>query len=102
MLRGWPSRLAPGRRLIAAWVLGTLALAITIRIVPGITVSQWWAVPITVLVVAVLGALLRPVLLALAVPLSWAGVLLIGFFAQALIMFVAIEVTPEITQHSFW
>ena len=88
--------------LLWAWLLGSVALGLTFLLVPGLTAESWWAVMLAALVVAVAGWLLRPILDALALPLGWVGVVLIGLFAQAVVMYVALQITPGVHGTSWW
>ncbi|HEY6377679.1 MAG TPA: phage holin family protein [Candidatus Dormibacteraeota bacterium] len=102
LMRGWRPTAAQGRRLLASWVVGTVALGLTIKLLPDITSTAWWAVPLAVLAVGIVGAVLRPVLIALAVPLSWVGVFLLGLFSQTIVMDVALRLVPHIETNGFW
>ena len=101
LLRGWRFSWGQVFRLLALWVLDSVALGITIGWVGGISASQWWSVPIAALVVAVVASVLRPVLGALAVALSWFGVFVIGLLSQAVVMFAGLHLTPGIEVTDF-
>jgi type I phosphodiesterase/nucleotide pyrophosphatase len=53
-------------------------------------------------VLAVVSAVLRPVLVAVAALMRPVGALVLGLFAQALIFYVAISVAPGVSVSSFW
>jgi uncharacterized membrane protein YvlD (DUF360 family) len=95
LLRG--VRLSLGRvvKFVVWWLLGALVLGATIAIIPGISSDSAWGTLLAALIVAVVGAVLRPVLTAFALALSWVGVFLLGLFAQA-------RVSPGIHVNSFW
>jgi len=102
LLRGVHLDVSWWPRLFGAWAIGSVVLGITIAVLPGIAADSPVSVVLAVLVVEVLGALLRPVLTALAVALSWVGVFLIGIFAQAIVMYAGLFLTPGISVDDFW
>src|SRR4051812_22826128 len=69
---------AEARRLTVTLILGCLAMALTIWIVPGVSAGVAVDVVAATLLLAVLSALLRPVLTSFALLLGWVGVLLAG------------------------
>ncbi|WP_426565550.1 phage holin family protein [Angustibacter sp. McL0619] len=83
-------------RFLITWVMGTVVLAIIIRILPGITADDWWDIAFAVVLVAAVTIVLRPILGALAVATSWFGIVVIGFFAQAVIVYVGLILSPGI------
>lgn len=88
----WPRLRSLGRALLTSY----LALGITLYILPGRQSSGPLPVLGLVLVVAVVGMLLRPVLLALAAVLGSIGLLVVGVLTQAIILDVAIGFAPDI------
>jgi uncharacterized membrane protein YvlD (DUF360 family) len=89
-------------RFALTWLIGTVIMGLIIAIVPGITADDWSDVALAVIIVSVATVLLRPILGALAVALSWFGVLVIGFFAQALIVYIGLELSPGVHLDDFW
>jgi uncharacterized membrane protein YvlD (DUF360 family) len=90
------------RRLLVTLVLGCLAMAVAIGIVPGITARDAADVLVATVLLAAVAAVLRPLLTSFAVLLGWAGVLLAGFGAQALLVYLAFSFSPGIQVDSFW
>jgi uncharacterized membrane protein YvlD (DUF360 family) len=90
------------RRLTVTLVLSCLALACTIAIMPGVRANVAADVLLATLLLAVVSALLRPVMTSFALLLGWAGVLLAGFGAQALLFYLALTITPGIEVNGFW
>ncbi len=101
LLRDWRFDWGQVLRLLALWVLDSVALGITISWVDGISALHWWSVPIAALAVAAAAAVLRPVLAALAVALSWFGVFVIGLLSQAVVMYAGFLLTPGIEVADF-
>src|SRR5690349_20343208 len=65
-------------RFLVTWVIGTVVLGIVIRLSPGVSSDSWLDTAIAVVLVAAATIVLRPVLAALAVALSWFGVVVIA------------------------
>ncbi|MHA3702911.1 alkaline phosphatase family protein [Jatrophihabitans sp. YIM 134969] len=83
--------------------LGTsyLALAITFWILPGDQTQNATALLAIVLVVGALGIALRPLLLTLIVAVGSLGIFLVGAIVQAVILDVALAITPGAYPNSF-
>ena len=77
-------------------------LWLTLAVIPGVSVSGVGSSLLATLIVAAVSAGLRPVLALLATAIGWLGVALAGLVAQAVIFYVALEVTPGITLTGFW
>src|SRR3954447_24164090 len=90
------------RQGLSLIVVSAALLWVVIAVVPGVSASNDVSVVLATLVVAATSALLRPVLAAVATLLGWLGVVLIGLFAQALIFYAALSVTPDISISGFW
>ena len=76
------------------FLIGTIALAITIAIAPGISTTDWIAVPIAVIFTSILAAVLRPLMIRVAVPLGWVGAAVLAIFGNYVIMFLVFELSP--------
>lgn len=68
---------------VLRWVLTGLAVAVALWLVPGITFvgSQWVAIALTALVLALINASIKPVLSLLSLPIT---ILTLGIFALVL------------------
>ena len=89
------------RNFLGEWLIGTLVLAVTVAILPGITVYSLAAVPFVVLWLSIFGALLRPVMIRLAGLLGWVGSALLALFANAFLMYLALEWVDGIEDDGF-
>ena len=79
-----------------------MALGITIALVPGISASATWDVLLAAVLLGIVGAFLRPVIVAAAVHLGWAGVFVGFLFSHALLGYFVLWVTPGIAVDGFW
>jgi uncharacterized membrane protein YvlD (DUF360 family) len=83
-------------RAALSLVGAAVGLRLTTWLVPGFAINGWELAIVAALLVSVFGCLLRPILVWLAVRLGWVGTLLLGLFAQALVIWaVAADATGE-------
>src|SRR3954449_3825115 len=90
------------RQALLLVLVSAALLWVVIAILPGISVTSPGGVLLATLVVTATSALLRPLLAAIATLLGWVGVVLISLFAQALIFYAALSLTPDISLSGFW
>lgn len=83
-------------RLLLLWIVAIIGLALSAWILPGMSADGLPSVAAAALALGVVGALLRPLLVAGSVWLGWIGVVVAAFFAQALVVQVAISLVPGI------
>ena len=90
-------------RLLVSWVLSTLALLGACWIVPGAAVNGFWGALAAAAVIAVLNAVLPPIIAALQLPLMLVVGLLLILIADALMLLAADRVTDgKLEIDSFW
>ncbi|HXR07985.1 MAG TPA: phage holin family protein [Candidatus Acidoferrum sp.] len=65
------------KSFLKRWIITTLAVLVTIRIVPGITYDSWTGLLVATLLLGLLNAVVRPVLIFFALPLV---ILTLGLF----------------------
>ena len=92
--RGGPAALI--KRLIIVLVVSVIAFLVTEWLVPSIVMLRPIGAVEIVVVMAVLNALIRPVLLAVVAPRSlvWTGILVLVF--QVAVFFVAANIAPDV------
>jgi uncharacterized membrane protein YvlD (DUF360 family) len=69
---------------------------------PGFHVDEPWGPLVFAAVMGVIGVLVQPVLVGVAVRLGWAGVLILTAVGQALIVMLTAWVLPNVTLDDFW
>jgi uncharacterized membrane protein YvlD (DUF360 family) len=69
---------------------------------PGISATNGWTVLLAAAVLGLLGAALRPTAAVLLAHLGWAGVLLGWLLTQAVLVYLALSVTPGLQITGFW
>jgi uncharacterized membrane protein YvlD (DUF360 family) len=88
-------------RFAVLWLVDTLVLATVVAVVPGIRADGLATVAGAAVLVAAVTAVLRPLLAAVAVALSWLGVFVVGMLAQALIVWVGLTLAPGVEVDGF-
>ena len=96
--RGGPAALI--KRLIIVLVVSVIAFLVTEWLVPSIVMLRPIGAVEIVVVMAVLNAVIRPVLLAVVAPRSlvWTGILVLVF--QVAVFFVAANIAPDVQVNS--
>jgi uncharacterized membrane protein YvlD (DUF360 family) len=90
-------------RVLVAWVLSAAALLFAAWVMPGVTVEGFWGALAAAAVIAVLNALLPPLLAAARLPFTLVAGLLLVLVLDALMFLLAAEILPDsISVDSFW
>ena len=90
-------------RLLVAWVLSAVALLFAAWVVPGIAIEGFGAALLAAAVIAVLNAVLPPILAALRLPFTLVLGLLLVLVLDAAMFKLAAEIVPEaISIDSWW
>ncbi len=90
-------------RLVVSWVLATVALLVAAWIVPGADVKSFWGAFVAAAVIAVLNAILPPIVAALRLPLMLVTGLLLVLILDALMLLAADRITDgDLSIDSFW
>jgi uncharacterized membrane protein YvlD (DUF360 family) len=90
------------RRWTVTLIFGWLTMAFTIWLVPGVAAGVAADVLVATALLGLVAAALRPLMTSFALLLGWAGVLVAGFGAQALLFYLALSLTPGIHVDGFW
>jgi uncharacterized membrane protein YvlD (DUF360 family) len=89
--------------LVISWLVATLALLVAAWIVPGADVNNFWGAFVAAAVIAVLNAILPPLIAALRLPLMLVLGLLLVLIADALMLLAADRITDgDLSIDSFW
>ncbi|RKR87809.1 type I phosphodiesterase/nucleotide pyrophosphatase [Micromonospora pisi] len=94
-LRSWRPTVARLAGLVRSAVTLFVVLGGTLWLMPGVDADGLIAIGWVVVLVAVVGALLRPVLLALATVLGGLGAMIVGASLQTIILYVALRLAPD-------
>jgi uncharacterized membrane protein YvlD (DUF360 family) len=94
-------RLGDIARLVAVWLVASGALALADALLPNLTATAPWVFFAATAVAGLLGLVFRPVLVLLVARIGWLAVVLAGLVGQALLVYAAIWIVPDINA-TFW
>jgi Mycobacterial 4 TMS phage holin, superfamily IV/Type I phosphodiesterase / nucleotide pyrophosphatase len=94
-------RLGDIARLVAVWLVSSAALALADALLPNLTAQAAWAYFATATIAGLLGLVFRPVFVLVAARIGWLAVVIAGLVGQALLVYAAIWIVPEISA-TFW
>jgi uncharacterized membrane protein YvlD (DUF360 family) len=90
-----PGRIALIRHALVALIVGFVSLYLTIAIVPGLTAANLRTVLLAVIAMAVINALIRPVILAVFASISVIAVIVATIVMQILVFFLVEWLLPD-------
>lgn len=94
-------RLGDIARLVVVWLVSSLALALADALLPGMTAQATWTYFAATATAGLIGLVFRPVLVRVVARIGWLAVVLAGLIGQALLVYVAIWIVPDISA-TFW
>jgi hypothetical protein len=102
LLRDWRLTVTWGKSLLRSGITSFVVLAVTFWLLPGVRATGGPAalVELTVLL-ALIGTLMRLVLLGVAVVVGGVGVLVVGVMVQAVVMFTALRIADGVSVDRF-
>jgi uncharacterized membrane protein YvlD (DUF360 family) len=90
-------------RLVVAWLISSAALLLAAAIVPGVSVNGWAGALVAAALIAILNAILPPVIAALRLPFTLVAGFLLILFLDAAMFKLAAHIAPDaLTVDSFW
>ncbi|MFL6035261.1 MAG: phage holin family protein, partial [Gaiellaceae bacterium] len=90
-------------RLLVVWLISAGALLVAAAIVPGVSVNGWSGALVAAALIAILNAILPPVIAALRLPFTLVLGFLLVLFLNAGMLKLASDIAPgAITVDSFW
>ena len=95
-------RLSDVGRMLVSWATGAVALIVAAAILPGLRAASVLDLVAVAAVMAVFGALVRPVLSAVAATLGWFAVTAAAIAGEAVTMLLVLLVVPGVEAASFW
>lgn len=89
-------------RIILNWFISALALLVAAYIIPGVTVDNFTAALVAVVVLALINAIIKPILIVLTLPVN---ILTLGLFTlviNAVLILLAARIVPGLHVRGFW
>ncbi len=86
---------------LVSLVVGVATLGVLAWVLPGLTIGGVGYAVLAVVLMSLVGALVRPLLRHLALLLGWAGVFLLALFLEAVVVYIALILTPDVTVSGF-
>ena len=84
------------------WVLYSLAIMLIAWLLPGISVSSFWAALLVIIIMGLLNMFLRPILLFITLPINFLTLGLFSFVLNALLFMLAGYIAPGFSVDGFW
>jgi uncharacterized membrane protein YvlD (DUF360 family) len=88
--------------LLFSWLLSAAALLIAASVVPGVAIEGWGGAMLTAAVIAVLNAVLPPLVAALRLPFTLVSGFLLVLVLDAAMLLLAAEILPEAISVDHW
>jgi uncharacterized membrane protein YvlD (DUF360 family) len=88
--------------MLVGWATGAVALVLAAALLPGLDAASPLDLVAVAAVMAVFGALVRPVLSTVAATLGWLAVTAAAIAGEALTMLLVLQVVPGVEAASFW
>src|SRR3954447_67375 len=95
-------RIADLARLLSAWLVAALALAVAVEVLPGLTATSAGPLVVAAAVSGVVGVVVRPLLVGVAARFGWWAIALLAVAGQAVVMQLTLELVPGVASSSFW
>lgn len=89
-------------KIVVQWIISTVSLLIVALIIPGITITSWGSAFVTSAVIGFLNALLWPLFMRFALPVTVATFGLASLLLNGLIISLTAEILPGFTVSGFW
>src|SRR3990167_3539259 len=87
--------------LVINWLIATFAIIVTAYLLPGVTVSGIGAALIAALVLGIINVFIKPILLALSLPINIFTLGLFTFVINALLVLLTSAVVPGLLGENF-
>ncbi|MBQ2870710.1 phage holin family protein [bacterium] len=84
------------------WVLYSLAIMLIAWLLPGISISSFWAALLVIVIMGLLNMILRPILLFITLPINFLTLGLFSFVLNALLFMLAGYIAPGFSVDGFW
>ncbi|MDR2426770.1 MAG: phage holin family protein [Endomicrobium sp.] len=88
--------------MLVRFIISVAALLMSVNIIPGINIPSWKILIVTVILISLLNAVLKPILVLLTLPVNVLTLGLFIFFINAFIFYLASEIIKDFRIDGFW
>lgn len=88
--------------MLLRWVAYSLAIMLIAWLIPGISVSSFWAALLVVIIMGLINIFVRPILTFITLPINFLTLGLFTFVLNALLFMLAGYVAPGFSVSGFW
>lgn len=88
--------------ILVKWVLSAIAVLIAAYILPGVAVASFWSALVVAAILAILNAILRPILVVLTIPITIVTLGLFLLVINALIILLTDSLILGFEVSNFW
>ena len=88
--------------ILINWIVMAFAVIVAAYVLPGVTLSGFWAALLAALVLGIINVFIKPLLIILTLPIN---ILTLGLFTlviNALVIMMASGITPGFKVNGFW
>src|SRR6266567_1523146 len=89
-------------RLVTQWLISSFGIYLLVILLPGVTVNGWISVLETAAVIGLLNALLWPLLMQFALPVTVATLGLASLVLNGIVVYLVSQVLPGFSVSDFW
>ncbi len=90
------------KKIILSWILMAVGIMLVAWLVPGISITGFWAALVVVLVMALVNALIKPIVTFIALPLNILTLGLFSIVVNALLFMLVAKFSPGFEIANFW
>ena len=88
--------------LLVRWILFSLAIVFVAWIIPGISVSSFWAALLVSIIIGLINTFIKPVLMFITLPINFLTLGLFTLVVNALLLMLAGWVARGFSVDGFW
>lgn len=88
--------------MILRWILYSLAIMLIAWLIPGISISSFWAALIVIVVIGLINLIVRPILAFITLPINILTLGIFSFILNAFLFMLAGYLSPGFSVDGFW
>lgn len=89
-------------KIVVHWLIATIAIVITAYILPGVSLSGFWAALVAAVILGLVNAVLRPLILLLTLPINIVTLGLFTLVVNAFMVLITDKLVPGFQVAGFW